>query len=158
RFRSERTLYPRDLQSRKSLKEERMYPRNKRRGRLRFLAVLPLAAACALALPTLAGAEAPSVRPKPLTPAAAGRFERPTPAEVQEFLLGLAPFFAKAQERPVAKQAGGANGTPATPAMAALDLSGRFASTAIATTQADGSLTWTCVNSLDEAFLVLTDP
>lgn len=130
-----------------------MYPRDKRRGRPRFLAVLPLAAACALALPTLAGAEAPSVRPKPLTPAAAGRFQPPTPAEVHEFLLGLAPFFAKAQERPVAKQS--ANGMAG---MAALDLSGRFASTAIATTQADGSLTWTCVNSLDEAFLVLTDP
>jgi hypothetical protein len=112
-----------------------------------------LAAACALALPTLAGAEAPSVRPKPLTPAAAGTFKRPTPAEVQAFLEGLASFFAKAQESPVAKQ--GANGMPA---MAALDLSGRFASTAIATTQADGSLVWTCVNSLDEAFLVLTNP
>ena len=142
-----------------------MYPKDKRRGRSRFSAVLPLVAACTLAVASLAAAAggqpaAPqSAPPRPQAQAAASPqaavplaipFRRPSPAEAQAFLRGLEPFFAKSQESLVLKQSDHG--------MSAINLAGRFPSTAIAVAQPDGSLAWTCVGNLAEAAALLAEP
>jgi hypothetical protein len=81
---------------------------------------------------------------------AAGKFRQPTPAEAQAFVRSLVPFFASPNERLVAQE--GADG------MVSVDLSGQFLTMAIATTQADGSLSSACVTNLAEAFAALADP
>lgn len=75
--------------------------------------------------------------------AATGKIKQPTDAEKQALEKGVAALFAGLQTKTTTTQF--ADGT------VSLSLGGQFLNVAVVTTNADGSLSQACVNSLDEA-------
>jgi hypothetical protein len=129
-----------------------MFFTDERKESSRLKAVLALTAAGILGITPLAmaeGARTPARIPvnangmRVYIDAASGKIKQPTEAEKQALEKGVAALFNNLQTKTTSTQF--ADGT------VSLSLGGQFLNVAIVTTNANGSLSEACVNSLSEA-------